>query len=79
MVYRCSREPITIIIASKAPKNMRACHGSMGSPSLVCFGLRFTVSSIHFSCCFMASLFSTNSLTLNLKGPFNPAHFIFEE
>jgi hypothetical protein len=35
----------------------------MGKPSFTCLGLRFIVSSIHFSCCLIASLFSTNKPT----------------
>lgn len=44
----------------------------MGKPSLECFGLFFIVSSIHFSCCSIASLFFTIAFAFSsLDGPFS--------
>ena len=39
-------------------KKSSPCQGSIGPPFLLAFGLCLSISSVMFSCCFIASLFS---------------------
>jgi len=51
-------EPMIINNTNSRAKKSSPCQGSIGPPFLLAFGLCLSISSVMFSCCFIASLFS---------------------